>query len=57
MTGINYPMRVVHEIIASSLEIIIQVSRLKDGTRPIFIPRLEANGFVVSPDFFGTDLA
>jgi pilus assembly protein CpaF len=102
MTGINYPMRVVHEKIASSLDLIIQVSHLKDGTRrittiteisgtepenviltdifrfvqagtdsngkvlgnlkptgirPIFTPRLEANGFVVSPDFFGTDLA
>jgi pilus assembly protein CpaF len=102
MTGIDYPMRVIHEKIATSLDLIIQVSRLKDGSRristiteisgtepenviltdifrfehsgtdsngkvlgtlkptgirPIFTPRLEANGFAVSPDFFGTNLA
>ena len=35
MTGVNFPIRVIHEKIASPLDLIIQLSRLKDGSRRI----------------------
>jgi pilus assembly protein CpaF len=101
MTGISYPMRVIHEQIASALDLMIHISRYKDGTRrlatiteisgmesdniiltdifrfeqtgadhdgrvlghlkptgirPLFASRLEANGYKLSPEVFGTNL-
>jgi len=35
MTGVNLPMRVIHEQIASAVDLIIQVSSFKDGSRRI----------------------
>lgn len=35
MTGVNFPMRVIHEKIASPLDLIVQLSHLKDGSRRI----------------------
>ncbi|MCX6054000.1 MAG: CpaF family protein [Chloroflexi bacterium] len=102
MAGMDLPLRVVREQIASAVDLIIQLSRLKDGTRrvtyitevsgmegdtvvmtdifkfeqtgidpsgvilgelrptgirPLFTPRLEANGFKLGPEVFGVNLA
>lgn len=100
MAGMELPLRVVREQIASAVDLIIQLSRLKDGSRrvtyitevsgmegetvvmtdifkfeqtgidenekiigelkpsgirPLFTPRLEANGFRLGPEVFGVN--
>ncbi len=100
MAGMELPLRVVREQIASAVDMIIQLSRLKDGSRrvtyitevsgmegetvvmtdifkfeqtgitaddkiigelkpsgirPLFTPRLEANGFRLGPEVFGVN--
>jgi pilus assembly protein CpaF len=102
MAGMDLPLKVIREQIASAVDLIIQLSRLKDGSRrvtyitevsglegdtgvmtdifkfeqtgidssgiilgdlkptgirPLFTPRLEANGFKLSPEVFGANLA
>ncbi|KAF0111592.1 MAG: pilus assembly protein CpaF [Chloroflexi bacterium] len=102
MAGMELPLRVVREQIASAVDLIIQLSRLKDGSRrvtyitevsgmegdtvvmtdifkfeqtgidasgiiigelrptgirPLFTPRLEANGFRLGPEVFGVNFA
>jgi pilus assembly protein CpaF len=102
MAGMDLPVRVVREQIASAVDLIIQLSRLKDGSRrvtyvtevsgmegdmvvmsdifkfdqtgidpdgiiegdlkptgirPLFTPRLEANGFKLGPEVFGVNFA
>ena len=102
MAGMDLPLRVVREQIASAVDLIIQLSRLKDGSRrithitevsgmegdtvvmtdifkfeqtgidtdgkiigelkpsgirPLFTPRLEANGFRLGPEVFGVNYA
>jgi len=102
MAGMELPLRVVREQIASAIDLIIQLSRLKDGSRrvafitevsgmegdtvvmtdifkfeqtgidadgkilgelkpsgirPLFTPRLEANGFKLGPEVFGVNYA
>ena len=102
MAGMDLPLRVVREQIASAIDLIIQLSRLKDGSRrvtyitevsgmegetvvmtdifkfeqtgvdadgrilgelkptgirPLFTPRLEANGFKLGPEVFGVNFA
>jgi pilus assembly protein CpaF len=97
MSGVNLPMQVIHEQITFALDLILQVSQLKDGSlklttiteisgmesekiiltdlfrfkagnvdaagklaptgiRPLFASRLEANGFKLNADAFGTNL-
>ena len=100
MAGMELPLRVVREQIASAVDLVIQLSRLKDGSRrvtyitevsgmegetvvmtdifkfeqtgisedgkiigelkpsgirPLFTPRLEANGFRLGPEVFGVN--
>jgi pilus assembly protein CpaF len=100
MAGMELPLRVVREQIASAVDLIIQLSRLKDGSRrvtyitevsgmegetvvmtdifkfeqtgidenekiigelkpsgirPLFTPRLEANGYRLGPEVFGVN--
>lgn len=100
MAGMDLPLRVVREQIASAVDLIIQLSRLKDGSRrvtfitevsgmegetvvmtdifkfeqtgidenekiigelkpsgirPLFTPRLEANGYRLGPEVFGVN--
>lgn len=100
MAGMDLPLKVVREQIASAVDLIIQLSRLKDGSRrithitevsgmegetvvmtdifkfeqtgidtdgkiigelkpsgirPLFTPRLEANGFRLGPEVFGVN--
>ena len=100
MAGMDLPLRVVREQIASAVDLIIQLSRLKDGSRrithitevsgmegdtvvmtdifkfeqtgldsdgkiigelkpsgirPLFTPRLEANGYKLGPEVFGVN--
>jgi pilus assembly protein CpaF len=102
MAGMELPIKVVREQIASAVDLIIQLSRLKDGSRrithitevsgmegetvvmtdifkfeqtnidpdgkiigelkptgirPLFTPRLEANGFRLGPEVFGVNFA
>lgn len=102
MAGMDLPLRVVREQIASAIDLIIQLSRLKDGSRrvtfitevsgmegetvvmtdifkfeqtgidedgkiigalkptgirPLFTPRLEANGYRLGPEVFGVNYA
>jgi pilus assembly protein CpaF len=102
MAGMDLPLRVVREQIASAVDLIIQLSRLKDGSRrithitevsgmegetvvmtdifkfeqtglttdgkilgelkpsgirPLFTPRLEANGYKLGPEVFGVNYA
>jgi pilus assembly protein CpaF len=102
MAGMDLPLRVVREQIASAVDLIIQLSRLKDGSRrvtyitevsgmegdtvvmtdifkfeqtgiapdgiilgelkpsgirPLFSPRLEANGYKLGPEVFGVNFA
>ncbi len=102
MSGIEIPIKIVRTQIAAAIDLIIQLSRLKDGTRkvtqitevsgmegdtvvltdifkfeqtgigqegkvlgdlkptgmrPLFSPRLEANGFKLGPEIFGANLA
>ncbi len=102
MAGMDLPLRVVREQIASAVDLIIQLSRLKDGSRrvtyitevsgmegetvvmtdifkfeqtgidadgkiigelkptgirPLFTPRLEANGYRLGPEVFGVNFA
>lgn len=101
MSGMELPVRVIREQIASAIDVIIQQTRLKDGSRkvtsitevagmegdvvvmteifkfeqtgfgadgrvlgelkptgirPLFGPRLEAAGFKLGPEVFGTNL-
>ncbi len=100
MAGMELPLRVVREQIASAVDLVVQLSRLKDGSRrvtyitevsgmegetvvmtdifkfeqtdftedgkiigelkpsgirPLFTPRLEANGFRLGPEVFGVN--
>ena len=102
MSGVSLPLKVVRQQIASAVDVIIQQSRLRDGSRkvtsitevagmegdmiimteifrfeqtgiseddkvigelnpsgirPLFMPRLEAAGFKLSPKVFGADMA
>ncbi len=102
MAGMDLPLKVVREQIASAVDLIVQLSRLKDGSRrityitevsgmegetvvmtdifkfeqsgispdgkiigelkpsgirPLFTPRLEANGFRLGPEVFGVNYA
>lgn len=102
MAGMDLPLKVVREQIASAIDLIIQLSRLKDGSRrvtyitevsgmegetvvmtdifkfeqsgidldgriigelkptgirPLFTPRLEANGYRLGPEVFGVNYA
>ncbi len=102
MAGMDLPLKVVREQIASAIDLVIQLSRLKDGSRrvtyitevsgmegetvvmtdifrfeqtgvdadgrilgelkptgirPLFTPRLEANGFKLGPEVFGVNFA
>lgn len=102
MSGLDLPIRVVREQIASAINLIVQQSRLSDGSRkvtqitevqgmegdsivmqdiykfepsrmgqdgkilgehkasgirPLFMPRLEAAGFNLSPEVFGVNIA
>jgi len=102
MAGMDLPLKVVREQIASAIDLIIQLSRLKDGSRrvthitevsgmegdtvvmtdifkfeqtgidadgkiigelkpsgirPLFTPRLEANGYKLGPEVFGVNYA
>jgi pilus assembly protein CpaF len=87
MAGIDFPVKVIREQIASAVELIIQQTRLRDGSRkvtyitevagmegdkvvlqdifryqasglqptglrPVFMPKLEAAGFQISPQMF-----
>jgi pilus assembly protein CpaF len=100
MAGMDLPLKVVREQIASAVDLVIQLSRLKDGSRrvtyitevsgmegetvvmtdifkfeqtdidkdgkiigelkpsgirPLFTPRLEANGYRLGPEVFGVN--
>lgn len=102
MAGMELPIKVVREQIASAVDLIIQLSRMKDGSRkvtyitevcgmegdtvvmsdifkfdqtgigddgkiigelkptgirPLFSPRLEANGFKLGPEVFGVNVS
>lgn len=102
MAGMEMPLKVIREQIASAVDLIVQQTRLKDGgrritsvtevsgmegdtvvlsdifkftqtgispegkvigdmrptgIRPLFTPRLEANGFKLPPEVFGANLA
>ena len=102
MAGMDLPLKVVREQIASAIDLIVQLSRLKDGSRrvthitevsgmegetvvmtdifkfeqsgidldgriigelkptgirPLFTPRLEANGYRLGPEVFGVNYA
>ena len=102
MAGIELPVKVIRQQIASAIDLVIHLSRLKGGQRcityiteisgmesdtvvmtdifkfeqtgvdpdgrvigelkptgirPLFTPRLEANGFKLSPEVFGVNLA
>ena len=102
MAGVELPIKVIREQIASAIDLIIHLSRLKGGSRkvtyiteisgmeadtvvmtdifkfeqsgvdpdgrvlgelkptgirPLFTPRLETNGFKLSPEVFGVNLA
>jgi pilus assembly protein CpaF len=43
MAGIDFPLKVIREQIASAIDVIIQQSRLKDGSRKI-VSITEVNG-------------
>jgi len=102
MSGVNLPLKVIRQQIASAVDVIVQQSRLRDGSRkvtsitevagmegdmiimteifrfeqtgmseddkvlgelkpsgirPLFMPRLEASGFKLSPAVFGADIS